>query len=535
MKKAKKILTFGPNIKIYSFMLLTSLAVALIPLFLLTKYAIPFFDDYGYSAPVWIHYMLGGYRLRGVISGSLENVVHMWHTWQGTYSSIFFMGLNPMIFGEQYYVIGPVFVLCNFVFSLFVFVFVTVRHFFQKSGIPVLGLFSGIALFLILFLYSPQQGFYWFNGGIHYIGMFSFELLFLSVLMLLCGKPLFSNSRSDSKKNKITGVVQIVIGVIASMILGFVVAGANFVTTLQTMILLFSGILLSVYFKNKKVLLWIPSLISFGIGFYLNLSAPGNAVRSAYFPDSPDAVHAILLSFPESISFLKRFLDVKTVLFLLLLFPFAWVLTVKNKNESKFRYPVWGIPLVMVWSYCLYAACFTPGLYGTGAVNLSRMINVIKITFQFLLVVNMFYITGAVFRTPERKKATVNASDTDVSEIIVSKEKEDSAKSGFKVPLVALVLWLALFALCFAFCKDRVGNYSSYGAYHYLADGEAKLFHAQYEARLAKLKTPEMDIRFEPYSVRPWFLIWQDLSADPGDDQNKEMAYYYGKNSVAIE
>lgn len=516
-------------------MLLASLAVALIPLFLLTKYAIPFFDDYGYSAPVWIHYMLGGYRLRGVISGSVENAVHMWHTWQGTYSSIFFMGLNPMIFGEQYYVIGPVFILCNFLFSLFVFIFVTARHFLQKTGIPVLGMFSGISLFLILFLYTPQQGFYWFNGGIHYIGMFSFEMLFLSILMLLCGKPLFQKTEGDVNKNKITGVVLTVIGVFISIILGFVVAGANFVTTLQTLILLVSGILLAVYYKNKKILLWIPSLISFGIGFYLNLSAPGNAVRAAYFPDSPDAMHAILLSFPESIKFIKQFLDVKTVLFLILLFPFAWVLTEKNKTKSKLRYPVWGIPLIIIWSFCLYAACFTPGLYGTGAINLSRMINVIKITFQLLLVINMIYITGSVRRILERRKAADKASDADISDITVSWEKERSSKSGIKIPIAALILWLALFALCFAFCKDRVGKYSSYGAYHYLADGEAKLFHAQYEARLAKLKTPEMDIRFEPYSVRPWFLIWQDLSEDPGDDQNREMAYYYGKTSVAIE
>ena len=79
MKTMKKILSFGPNLKIYSLMLLLALAVALIPLLLLTKYAIPFFDDYGYSAPVWIHYMLGGFNPKGVISGSIENAVNLLH------------------------------------------------------------------------------------------------------------------------------------------------------------------------------------------------------------------------------------------------------------------------------------------------------------------------------------------------------------------------------------------------------------------------------------------------------------------------
>ena len=514
MKTVKKILSFGPNLKIYSLMLLLALAVALIPLLLLTKYAIPFFDDYGYSAPVWIHYMLGGFNPKGVVSGSIENAVNMWHTWQGTYSSIFFMGLNPMIFGEQYYVIGPVFLILNLVTSMFVFTFVSCKVFLKKSGLPVLGMFAGVTLFIILFLYSPQQGFYWFNGGIHYVGMFSFELYFLSVLMLLAkGKFFAKNETIKEKRNKTTEIILSVLGVLFSTILGFVVAGANFVTTLQTMVLLVSGIVLAIVKKNKRILLWIPSLISFAIGFYLNLSAPGNAVRAAYFPDSPDAVHAILLSFPESIRFLKQFADVKTLLFLILLFPICWGL-VSNLNASKkLSFPVWGIPLLAVWSYCLYAACFTPGLYGTGAVNLARMINVIKITFQLLLVINMIYITGVVRLKSEEKKET----------------------SDFSVPVLALLLWLALFALCFVLCRDRVGKYSVYGAYHYLADGEAKLFHAQYESRLQVLKTPEMNPRFEPYSIRPWYLIWQDLSEDPGDDQNKELAYYYGKTSVAIQ
>jgi len=533
MKTAKKILSFGPNIIICSFLFTAALAVALIPLLLLTKYAVPFFDDYGYSAPVWIHWMLGGFRLRGVISGALENTVRMWHTWQGTYSSIFLMGLNPMIFGEQYYVIGPVFLILNLVLSMFVFTLVTCRIFLKKSGVTVLGMFAAVTLFIILFLYSPQQGFYWFNGGIHYIGMFSFELYFLSVLILL----VFGDSFSVIQNKKIPAVIYTVAGILLSVILGFFVAGANFVTTLQTMILLVSGLILSILYKKKRILFAIPSFISFGIGFYLNISAPGNAVRAAYFPDSPDALNAILLSFPESVKFLKQFMDLKTLLFLIILFPFCYELVKNTDSEKKLSFPVFGIPVLMLWSYCLYAACFTPGLYGTGAVNLARMINVIKITFQLLLVLNLTYLSGVLRTFWEKKTAPsdLNPDEPEEKAEIVSGAKNEKKEQTLRIPVIALLLWLILFALCFVTCKDRVGNYSVYGAYHYLADGEAKLFHAQYESRLQLLKTPETDLRFEPYSIRPWYLIWQDLSEDPGDDQNKELAYYYGKTSVAIQ
>ena len=37
---------------------------------------------------------------------------------------------------------------------------------------------------------------------------------------------------------------------------------------------------------------------------------------------------------------------------------------------------------------------------------------------------------------------------------------------------------------------------------------------------------------FEPYSVRPWFLIWKDISGDPMAEENQSIKAYYGKTSV---
>ena len=513
MKTIIKILKFGPDHKICSVCFAVLLVVALIPLFLLTKYAIPFFDDYGYSAPVWIHYMLGGFNPKGVISGALLNCISMWHHWQGTYSSIFLMGLNPMVFGEQYYVIGPVFLIANLVLSLFIFIYVSIKYGLKESGIIILGIQSSVTLMAVLFVYSAQQAFFWFNGGVHYVGMFSFELYFLSVLILLA--KINENQKISKKRIPVT-----ILLVFISIFLGFFVAGANFVTTLQTMILILSGVVLALFHKNKRILLWIPSVLAFSVGFFLNLSAPGNAVRAANYPDTPGAFESILKSFPLSFRFIGRFTDWRTLFLLILILPLLWYLTgrIYQRNPKAFSVP--GFIILALWSYCVYAASFTPGLYGMGEVVLSRMINIIKLTFQLLLILNCAYVLGLIR-----------------SIIIKTTGKKDSVNtnSSENISLVLILLCLAGSVFFFIKSPDKTGQYSTYGAYHYLADGEAKLFHVQYENRVRRLKTPETDVVLEPYSIRPWFLIWTDLSTDPNAPENLELAYYYGKSSVSLK
>ena len=541
MKIIKKILKFGPNSAIYSIILAGTLLLLLIPLLLLTKYAIPFFDDYGYSAPVWIHYMLGGFNPKGIISGAVKNCVTMWHTWQGTYSSIFLMGINPMIFGEQFYFPGPLFLILNLVLSLFVFTGVVIRKIAGEKSFLILGFQSGITILCVLFIYSAQQAFYWFNGGVHYVGMFSFELYFLSVLILLArgigghkinagsithSETDFVSDSTEKTENNAKSTKALIITIlltVLSVFLGFFVAGANFVTTLQTLILMVSGIILAIIRKNKRILFWIPSAITFTAGFIINISAPGNSIRAANYPNTPDAIHAILLSFPESIHFLDKFLELRALVLLLFILPLAWHLTGRILKRNEKAFPLWGFFLLAAWSYCLYAAAFTPGLYGMGEVVLSRMINVIKLTFHLLLVLNMTYFIG----TLRRLLAKIPKINTFLNDTGESKKQY--------VSLIYLVILIVCMTMLFRIASDKIGQFSSYGAFYYLKSGEAKLFHTEYEGRVAQLKTPESDIVFRPYSIRPWFLIWTDLSSDPSAPENMELAYYYGKTSVRLE
>lgn len=86
------------------------LLLALIPLFRLTIYAVPYYDDYNFGrfARAAIEQEQSKWA---AISGALDCSRTQWYAWQGTYSSIFFMTLMPAVWGEQYYFLGPVFIL----------------------------------------------------------------------------------------------------------------------------------------------------------------------------------------------------------------------------------------------------------------------------------------------------------------------------------------------------------------------------------------------------------------------------------------
>lgn len=490
MKYVRKIITWGLNEKLHAIFLILILITCLVPLYALTQYAIPFYDDYNYARPVWVSYMWGGYTPKAAVSGAIQNAITCHYSWQGTYGSIFMMGLVPLIFGEQYYFLGPVFLITTLTVSIFIFLGVVVRKIFQGDPWTMLGLQAGTDTIVILLIHTAQQGFYWYNGGVHYVGMFSFKLLYLSLLLAIL---------YGGRKKWLT-----ILGVLVSIPLAFFIAGANFITALQTPLIVLSIFVLALFYKKKRVLLWLPSMLVYGMGFYLNVSAPGNRIRAAFYVGRAlPPFRAILASFPDCIRFAREFLDWRTLLLYALLIPVVWRLV----KTDKIKFRLWFFPILALWSFFLYASTCTPGLYGTGANDLSRSINLIKITFQFMLLLNMIYAFG-VIRT------------------LLPKIPD------FRFPWYALICWFLVWSFFFKISPDRIGQYSAYGAHYYVTSGEAKTFHDEYETRVQLLKSEQSDVVLKQYSIRPWFLGWRDLTDDPDAEENKAISTYYGKNSV---
>lgn len=90
----------------------------------------------------------------------------------------FFMTLMPAVWGEQYYFLGPVFILLLLLAGSMVFTHVILRKVFRMEKWSSLAIQAVITIAEFMFIYSAQSGFYWYNGGIHYVGMHGFGLLF---------------------------------------------------------------------------------------------------------------------------------------------------------------------------------------------------------------------------------------------------------------------------------------------------------------------------------------------------------------------
>ena len=470
------------------------LLLALIPLFRLTLYAVPYYDDYNFGrfARAAIEQEQSGFA---AISGALDCVRTQWYAWQGTYSSIFFMTLMPAVWGEQYYFLGPVFILLLLLAGTMVFTGVILRRVFGMEKWSSLAIQAVITTAVFMFIYSAQSGFYWYNGGIHYVGMHGFGLLFLAVAVCL--------ERSQNKAS---------IGLLftASVLLAMITAGSNFVTALQGLLCLLTILLLSVGLERRKTGLWLlPATVVYIIGFGMNVAAPGNSVRArSYVGWGYDPLEAIGRSFLEAVKHIPEFTGLIVPAVMLLLLPL--ILQAVKSTNYKFRYP----GLVLAWSFCLYATGYTPSLYSMGHAGLSRTLNAVKITYLMLLFLNEIYWCGWLRQRLQAKGLSV-------------------WNGGAAWWFYGVVGVMCL--LIFRVSPNQAGHYSAYGAYYYIHTGEAYNFHQEYLERVAILSGPEKDVQLPAYQFRPWFLCMGEISEDADNEANRSLAMWYHKDSVTLK
>lgn len=500
LEKLRKILLWKPGRVLLAVGCCGLLLLTLIPLLRLAIYAVPYYDDYNFGrfARAAIEQEKSGFA---AISGALDCVRTQWYAWQGTYSSIFFMTLMPAVWGEQYYFLGPVFILLLLLAGSMVFTHVILRKVFGMEKWISLAIQAVITIAEFMFIYSAQSGFYWYNGGIHYVGMHGFGLLFLAVAICL--------ERAEGRTAK--GLL-----FTASVLLAMMTAGSNFVTALQGGMCLLTILLVSVVVERRRTGLWLlPSTLVYIIGFGMNVAAPGNSVRArSYVGWGYGPLESIGRSFLEAVKHIPEYTGLVVLMVMLLLMPMIW--QVVKSTDYRFRYP--GIVLAL--SFCLYATGYTPSLYSLGHAGLSRTLNAVKITYLMLLFLNEIYWCGWLKQILEKR--------TDKS------AQKLSARNGAAVWWYYVIIGVMCLVI-FKVSPNQAGHYSSYGAYYYVHTGEAYNFHQEYLERVAILSGPEKDVQLPAYQFRPWFLCMGEISEDADNEANRSLAMWYHKDSVTLK
>ena len=465
--------------------LIAVLILSLVPMLLLSPFTTACADDYSFSVGVHAAWAESGSLVKALLAAA-RTAAESYCAWQGSYSAILLMALQPAVFGEALYALTPVVMLLALAAGLFSLCAVLFGRVFRAPR----GFGSCVAALLMLasvqLAPSPVQGFYWYNGSVYYTFFFGLSLVSYAL-------ALYTAELGGARRIALVSL------------LGLVLGGGNYVTALNA-VLVFTLLTLALRLLRRRWTRLLAPLFCLLFGFAVSAAAPGNAVRAAAFADTPGAPEAIFLSFPAAADAALRFFSLPVAGVMLLIGFLAW----QAAPETRIRFRLPG--LVTLLSVCLFASQFTPTLYAMGGSGDGRLTDILFYAFLLLLALNVFYWVGWL-----RQRVGARAGDGRVAPL----------------PLCAACLLAVICAAGFILSGH---GFTSLMALGELRSGEAAAYRAVTRERLALLRDPSIpDAVLPAYPSQPYLLYFDDITPDPGDWRNLAVTAYYGKNSVVLE
>ena len=92
--------------RLYLIAALAVLLALVLPLLALAPCAVPAGDDYSYGTETHRAWRETG-SVPAAVAAAGRTVAQTWHGWQGTFSAVFLMALQPAVFAERLYAITP--------------------------------------------------------------------------------------------------------------------------------------------------------------------------------------------------------------------------------------------------------------------------------------------------------------------------------------------------------------------------------------------------------------------------------------------
>ncbi len=473
------------------------LVVCLVPLLAISLYNHSYADDWHYG--VWAHLVLEdtGSIWQAVLT-ALEQVPKAWYEWQGTYTAIFLMAIQPGVFGEQYYVIAAPFIMVTLIVGTAYFWHVVLEetlHARKSLWVVVSCLTCVLQLEL---LPSPVEGIFWYNSAVYYTLFHSLALVYFAVL--------FRAACLQCRKRTIA----------ASCILAFLVAGGNYVCVLVTLEV--SAALLVVQFvrRDRGSLYMLPAFCVLCIGAMVSMAAPGNGVRQVtQFPDAGlGVVNTVWQAIVQGLELLVTWVDGYVMLAVCALVP----LVAYGMYKSKGRRPRLRLPgLVSIASIALFCSSLTPTLFSMGTSGPGRVLNAYYYLYIVLIVLNVVWWIGW---------------------LVDMFEPQLIPGTSPVLPPLMSVICIALLALC---AVMSLGNpditsseaISSLSATRSLLTGQAQRYDEQVWERIETIEealTSYVEVPF--YTDIPHVLHMGDIRDNMDNYINYRLAQWYGKTAI---
>lgn len=493
MNGIKKFFAHSLSYKLILILLVVGICALLFPMLLIGKYNIPSADDFSFGVSTH-RAVVNGQPLSAILKIAWDQMRSSYYATQGTFSAVFLFTLQPAVFGEDYYALVPYIMLTSLIVGIFVFTNAFFSLFStEKTRKRILQAIIACVLIVLCtqFLPSPVQGFYWYNGAVYYTFFFGLSLILYGMLIRLAAK------KPEEK------MILLQIGIIVLCVL---IAFCNLITTLTTLIILVSVFCLLIFTKNKNWKFFILPLIIYGICFYINVTAPGFASRQEAFDQRPGVYGTILLSFQYAITQLYQWNTIPVLAFYLFLIPVLW--KIASGSGYDFRLP-W---LVSLFCFCLQASMNAPTYFAYADPGPGRIEDIRFYAMMIMAIINLFYWEGWI-----AKRLKVRAA---------------GQANGLQLSFLLGVILLCAGGM---FLSEKDYPVTSIAAFQSYRSGEAGLYKHIARKRLEVLNDPDVkDASLRGFPKKPYLLYVLDISEDPNEWPNTDVAAYYQKNSVRL-
>lgn len=469
-----------------NYIIIACCILILVPIFMISEYARPAADDYTYATLT--HDAIANHgSVFDLLAAAWAIVSNFYNSWQGTYSSAFIMSLQPGIWGPQYYMLTPLLVLGYSFFCLFLTVHYINKWFLQKSQSFCVSVSLLILTILFLWLPSPSQGLFWYNGAMHYVPWFFSTVLNIALL-------LESGFTTSNRRRFILLAV--------SAVLSFVISGGNQVTAFANILLMIALFLFHPAKRRRDML--IPLIVAM-IGFLLMFLAPGNTVRQSEY-ESKSVIVTVIRVLYHTIPQFSEWLSFNWFFSLIILTPF--VLDIATKNQ--YFVSGWKLLLVFLISFAVLCGMFCVIYMPTGTFGEDRLTNVIWFAFMIFSWINYAFLV-----------------------IYLYSHKYILIKSAGHPVIWTVLTVFCLFVLFAGTCGDA--RSSSYTACTEILSGEAQLFAQEWDERYAILEDDSIkEVEFTPLTATQSMLFLSEFSTDSSHWLNDAVAGYFDKETVTL-
>lgn len=477
--------------KIAAACLLILLIINMLPIIYLGRFNHPTGDDYYYGAEAHIVWEETGSVIE-TIKEALKGAAYDYQTWQGTYSAMVLMRLQPTVFSESAYHWVTVVILLLLTGGIFYLLKPVICRWLGGSSASWIAIASVLTLLAVQTVPTPAESMFWYNGSMYYTGYLAVTFFFWGMLLRYLLQPRIRD-------------------ILYMSILAVFLAGGNYISLLPSMILLVLVTAWLFYKKDKKRGISIAIVtVAILAGFIVNAMAPGNAVRQSDMWKIP-AWKAVIKSLLQGVRYLAAWVGPGWLCAAVVITPF--MLKIYRKTDFQFRYPVIALGLI----YGIFCSASCPTFYTMNSTGPARAVAVCYYGFILFTFAAYGYGLGYFYqRVLPRVRVKMRWKLPQMSKVVMP---------------TALLSGLLLIQAS----NGGLAKTTSVKSFQSLVSGEAAAYEQEYLERLAILEDDTVeDAVLPPYENRPQLLYVGDLAADPQEPANRKVALFYGKKTVSV-